>query len=160
MLARKLIEQGVACVEVNSGMGWDMHGQIFAGLTRQMPQVDKAIGTFVKDLKERGLLEHTVIVTMSEFARTPRINQNAGRDHYPRTGSLLIGGGKIKPGQVYGSTDAGRESVKENPVSIGDLFATLYAALGVKEDEQIRDNIGRPSKLAGDKAKIVTQLVG
>lgn len=158
MLARKLTEAGAACVEVNTG-GWDMHNQIFPALERRLPEIDNGIGTLLKDLKERGRLQDTVVVTLSEFGRTIRVNNNAGRDHNPGLWSVLIAGGNIVGGQVYGKTSAGADSIEENPVSTADLFATIYAALGFDKEAQIRDNLGRPSPLAGDKAKPVSALL-
>jgi hypothetical protein len=158
LLARKLTEAGAACVEVNTG-GWDMHNGIFPALERRLPEIDTGIGTLLKDLSERGRLQDTVVVTLSEFGRTIRVNNNAGRDHNPGLWSVLIAGGNIVGGQVYGKTSEGADSIVENPVSTGDLFATIYAALGFDRDAQIRDNLGRPSPLAGDKAKPVSALL-
>jgi Protein of unknown function (DUF1501) len=158
LLARKLTEAGAACVEVNTG-GWDMHNGIFPQLERRLPEIDSGIGTLLKDLYERGRLQDTVVVTLSEFGRTIRVNNNAGRDHNPGLWSVLIAGGNIIGGQVYGKTSEGADSIVENPVTTGDLFATIYAALGFDKDAQIRDNLGRPSPLAGDKAKPVLALL-
>lgn len=158
LLARKLTEAGAACVEVNTG-GWDMHNGIFPALERRLPEIDSGIGTLLKDLYERGRLQDTVVVTLSEFGRTIRVNNNAGRDHNPGLWSVLVAGGNIVGGQVYGKTSEGADSIVENPVSVGDLFATIYAALGFEKDAQIRDNLGRPSPLAGDKAKPVAALL-
>ncbi len=151
LLARKLVEAGCVCVEVSLG-GWDMHNGIFNALaTRALPTLDKAMGSLVEDLAKTGRIKDVAIVWMGEFGRTPRINQNGGRDHYPRAWSVVIGGGAIKGGQVYGSTDAGGEAVKDNPVKVGDLFATLYKAIGLDPTTQIRDNIGRPLPIAEGK---------
>jgi uncharacterized protein (DUF1501 family) len=90
-------------------------------------------------------------VWMGEFGRTPRINQNAGRDHWARCWSVVVGGGAIKGGQVYGSTNKDGTDVQDNPCSVGDLFATLYTALGIPADKEIRDPNGRPRKIVGDK---------
>ena len=158
LLARKLTEAGAACVEVNTG-GWDMHNQIFPALERRLPEIDNGIGTLLKDLKDRGRLQDTVVVTLSEFGRTIRVNNNAGRDHNPGLWSVLIAGGNVVGGQVYGKTSAGADSIEENPVSTGDLFATIYAALGFDKEAQIRDNLGRPTPLAGEKAKPVAALL-
>ncbi|HKA07131.1 MAG TPA: DUF1501 domain-containing protein [Gemmataceae bacterium] len=158
LLARKLTEAGAACVEVNTG-GWDMHNGIFPQLERRLPEIDSGIGTLLKDLSERGRLQDTVVVTLSEFGRTIRVNNNAGRDHNPGLWSVLIAGGNIIGGQVYGKTSEGADSIVENPVSTGDLFATIYAALGFEKDAQIRDNLGRPSPLAGEKAKPISALL-
>jgi hypothetical protein len=158
LLARKLTEAGAACVEVNTG-GWDMHNGIFPQLERRLPEIDSGIGTLLKDLKERGRLQDTVVVTLSEFGRTIRVNNNAGRDHNPGLWSVLIAGGNVVGGQVYGKTSEGADSIVENPVTTGDLFATIYAALGFDKEAQIRDNLGRPSLLAGEKAKPVAALL-
>jgi len=158
LLARKLTEAGAACIEVNTG-GWDMHNGIFPQLERRLPEIDSGIGTLLKDLSERGRLQDTVVVTLSEFGRTIRVNNNAGRDHNPGLWSVLIAGGNIIGGQVYGKTSEGADSIVENPVSTGDLFATIYAALGFEKDAQIRDNLGRPSPLAGEKAKPISALL-
>jgi len=158
LLARKLTEAGAACVEVNTG-GWDMHNNIFPQLTRRLPEIDAGIGTLLKDLKDRGRLQDTVVVTLSEFGRTIRVNNNAGRDHNPGLWSVLIAGGNIIGGQVYGKTSEGADSIVENPVKVGDLFATIYAALGFDKDAQIRDNLGRPSLLAGEKSKPISALL-
>jgi hypothetical protein len=160
LLARKLVEVGASCVVVNSGFGWDMHQQIATGLNRQLPAMDNAIATLVEDLKQRGLYKDVVVTLLTEFDRTPRINQNAGRDHWPRTNSVLLGGGLVKGGQVYGSTNDAGDAIKDNPVNMNDLFATFFAAMGIKPDTQVRDNLGRPSPIAGDKAKVITELVG
>jgi hypothetical protein len=158
LLARKLTEAGAACVEVNTG-GWDMHNGIFPQLDRRLPEIDAGIGALLKDLKDRGRLQDTVVVTLSEFGRTIRVNNNGGRDHNPGLWSVLVAGGNIKGGQVYGKTSEGADSIVENPVTVGDLFATVYAALGFDKEAQIRDNLGRPSPLAGEKAKPIAALL-
>jgi uncharacterized protein (DUF1501 family) len=158
LLARKLTEAGASCVEVNTG-GWDLHNGIFPQLERRLPEIDSGIGALLKDLSERGRLQDTVVVTLSEFGRTIRVNNNAGRDHNPGLWSVLIAGGNVIGGQVYGKTSEGADSIVENPVSTGDLFATIYAALGFERDAQIRDNLGRPSPLAGEKAKPISALL-
>jgi hypothetical protein len=171
LLARKLVEAGVACVEVSLG-GWDNHQNIFPILADQrLPVMDGGMAALVEDLAHSGRLKDTVIVWMGEFGRTPRINQNAGRDHYPRAWSVVVGGGGIKGGMVYGSTNADGTEVKDKPVRVGDLYATLYAGLGLEDMHgQIRDNLGRPRALAAnptpgnptldDKAEPVKDLLG
>jgi hypothetical protein len=160
LLARKLVEAGVSCVEVNLG-GWDMHNNIFSSLHGgrggnrmgggNADRLDKGFGTLMKDLADRGLLESTVVLWMGEFGRTPRINQNGGRDHWARCWSVVLGGGSIKGGQVYGSTDSDGTSVKDDACQIGDVFATVYQALGISPDTEIRDPLGRPRKITGEK---------
>ncbi len=160
LLARKLVEAGVSCVEVDLG-GWDNHNNIFpalhsvAGANNRRgglaDRLDKGMGALVKDLVDRGLWKNTVLVWMGEFGRTPRINQNAGRDHWARCWSVVVGGGGIKGGQVYGSTDKDGANVKDNPVTIGDFFATVYEGLGMSSTLEIRDPLGRPRKVIGEK---------
>jgi len=159
IMARRLLESGVSAVELTLG-GWDTHNANFNALaTRQLPPLDKAMGTLVKDLVDRGMWQNTVLVWMGEFARTPRINQNAGRDHWARCWSIVIGGGAIRGGQAYGSTDQDGMAVAENPVRIGDVFATLYRGLGIDPGTQVRDNIGRPFAIAGGGGRPIQGLV-
>lgn len=159
LMARKLVEAGVTAVEVDLG-GWDLHQNTHATLqTQRLPVLDKAMGTLVRDLVDRGMWKNTVVVWMGEFGRTPRINQNAGRDHWARCWSVVVGGGAIKGGQAYGSTDEGGTSVKDNPVTITDLFATVYKGLGLDPATQVRDNLGRPLSIAGDNPKPIADLV-
>jgi uncharacterized protein (DUF1501 family) len=110
------------------------------------------MGALVADLVDRGMWKNTVLVLMGEFGRTPKINPNGGRDHWARCWSVVVGGGGIKGGSVYGSTDKDGTSVKDNPCSVGDLYATLYSALGINPDTEIRDPLGRPRKISGEKA--------
>jgi hypothetical protein len=148
LLARRLVEAGVTCVEVDLG-GWDLHQGVFPALKNQrLPTLDKAMGTLVKDLVARGLWKNTVVMWLGEFGRTPRINANAGRDHWARCWSVVLGGGGIKGGIAYGSTDSDGTSVRENQVGVGDLFATVYKGMGLDPALQIRDNLGRPMKIA------------
>jgi hypothetical protein len=166
LIARKLVEAGVSCVEVGLG-GWDNHNNIFSALHNSRPgqgglvdRLDKGFGTLMKDLEERGLLKNTVVVWMGEFGRTPRINQNAGRDHWGRCWSVALGGGNLKGGVAYGSTSKDGMDVKDNPVTVGDLFATLYQGLGINPDTEIRDPLGRPRKITGEKGgKPIAELV-
>lgn len=163
LLARKLVEAGTACVQVSLG-GWDMHNGIFNALAnRALPTLDKAMGTLVKDLEQRGKLKDTLIVWMGDFGRTPRINQNAGRDHYPRAWSVVLGGGNIKGGVAYGSTDKDGTEAKDNKVGILDLYATIYRGLGIdptpETNASVRDNLGRPYYIAGDKPNWIKDLV-
>lgn len=142
LLARKLAEQGVSCIEIDLG-GWDNHQNIFNTIrTGNGPRLDKGMGNLVKDLVERGMWKNTVVMWMGEFGRTPRINQNGGRDHWARCWSVVIGGGALKGGQAYGSTSKDGLDVKDKPCSIGDLFATVYKGLGLDPTTQVRDNLG------------------
>ena len=159
LLAKKLLDAGVSCVEVSLG-GWDMHAGIFPALARTLPNLDAGMAALTEDLAKTGKLKDTVIVWMGEFGRTPKINQNGGRDHWPRCWSVVVGGGNLKGGIAHGSTNADGTEVKDNPAKIGDLYATLYAGLGLDPATQIRDNLGRPTAIAGDKAVPIKELVG
>ncbi|AWM37752.1 hypothetical protein GobsT_42320 [Gemmata obscuriglobus] len=155
LLARKLVEAGVSCVEVSLG-GWDMHNGIFNALaTRALPTLDKGMGALMRDLADRGRLKDTVVVWMGDFGRTPRINQNGGRDHYPRAWSVVLGGGNIKGGVVYGATDKDGTAAVDNPASVNDMYGTIYRALGIdptpEQNASVRDNLGRPYYVAGEK---------
>jgi hypothetical protein len=148
LMARRLVEAGVSAVEISLG-GWDTHNANFNALaTRQLPTLDRAMASLVKDLVDRSMWRNTVLVWMGEFGRTPRINQNNGRDHWARCWSVVVGGGAIRGGQAYGSTDADGMDVAENPVRVGDVFATIYRGLGIDPNTQIRDPIGRPFAIA------------
>jgi len=151
LLARKLVEKGVSCVEVDLG-GWDNHANIFNTIkTGNGPRLDKGIGTLVKELNERGMWKNTVVVWMGEFGRTPRINQNGGRDHWGRCWSVMVGGGAIKGGVAYGATSKDGMDIDKDPVRIGDLYATLYKGLGIDPSTKVRDNLGRPLEIAEGK---------
>lgn len=155
LLARKLVEAGTAAVQITLG-GWDLHNNTHATLANQrLPVLDKAMGTLVRDLDERGKLKDTVIVWMGDFGRTPRINQNAGRDHWSRCWSVVVGGGGIKGGVVYGATNADGTGVAKDEVGVPDLYGTLYRALGIdptpETNASIRDNLGRPYYIAAEK---------
>jgi hypothetical protein len=157
LLARKLVEKGVSCVEVDLG-GWDMHNGIFNAIrTGNGPRLDKGMGNLVKELNERGMWKNTVVLWMGEFGRTPRINQNGGRDHWGRCWSVVVGGGALKGGVAVGATSKDGMDVDKDPVRIGDLFATVYKGLGIDPASKVRDNLGRPLELA--EGKVIPSLV-
>ena len=147
LLARRLIEHDVRAVEVSFG-GWDMHNNVFISAPDKCRILDQAVGALLTDLDKRGKLEDTVVVLTTEFGRTPRINQNAGRDHYPKAFSSVIAGGGIKGGTVWGKTSAGAEEVEENPVKIPDFNATIAYALGLPLDNVIYSPSKRPFTVA------------
>jgi hypothetical protein len=148
LLARKLVEQGVTAVEVDLG-GWDNHANIFNTIKNgNGPRLDKGMGQLVKDLVDRGMWKNTVVMWMGEFGRTPKINQNTGRDHWARCWSIVVGGGAINGGVAYGSTGSDGMDIKDNPCSIGDVFATVFKGLGVDPGTKVRDNLGRPLPIA------------
>lgn len=159
LMARRLVEAGVTFVEVALG-GWDTHANAFDTLSRRLlPELDKAMGALVEDLSRSGLLESTLVVWMGEFGRTPRINQNAGRDHWPRGWSVVMGGGGLKGGQVVGATDRDGVEVTDRPVGVMDLVATMARAMTVDLATQYTTPRGRPYKLV-DGGKPIAELFG
>jgi hypothetical protein len=158
VMARRLVEAGVSAVEIQLG-GWDTHNQNFDALrTRQLPPLDRAMGSLVEDLVERSMWQNTVLVWMGEFGRTPRINQNNGRDHWARSWSIVVGGGAMPGGRVHGATTADGMDVARDRVSIGDVFASIYRALGIDPGNQVRDAIGRPFAIAGMQGRPINSL--
>jgi len=156
LLARRLVEHDVRAIEVSFG-GWDMHNNVFISAPEKCQILDQAVGALLNDLEKRGKLDDTVVVLTTEFGRTPRINQNAGRDHYPKAFSSVIAGGGIKGGTVWGETDEGAENVIENPVKIPDFNATVAYALGLPLDNVIYSPSKRPFTVS-HKGKPVLDL--
>ncbi len=156
LLARKLVENGVRVVEVVAG-GWDMHQDIAGGTGDRIPELDQALSTLIKDLDSRGLLQSTLIALGTEFGRTPDINMNSGRDHYPAAYSCILAGGGVKGGTVYGETDGMGKKVKANPVKPEDFLATIGYGLGLNLDETVYSPTQRPFTFA-DKGQPVTAL--
>lgn len=149
LLARRLVEAGVTFVEVTSN-GWDTHEGNWDRIQRLAGTVDPGMAALVADLKERGMLERTLVIWMGEFGRTPTINARGGRDHYPRAFNIMLAGAGIKGGQVIGATDKNGREVKDRPVTVPDLFCSLYQALKInprKENISGTGTIGRPIKL-------------
>ena len=157
LLARRLVERGVTFVEVRSG-NWDTHQNNFEECARNAAEVDPGTAMLLKDLKDRGLLQHTVVVWMGEFGRTPKINPREGRDHYPRAFSMMMAGGGIRGGQVYGASSADGSEIAENPVTVPDLMRTVCKALGVNADHENMSPQGRPLKIV-DGGKEISQLL-
>lgn len=157
LLARRLVEAGVPFVEVDLG-GWDNHQGIFRTLENdRLPVLDKAMAALTEDLEQRGLLKDTMIVWMGEFSRTPRINADAGRDHWARAWSVVVGGGGIKGGQAVGSTNADGTEVVGEPYSSEDLMASVCQGLGISLETTFTSRNGRPMKIA-NSGKIIKEL--
>jgi hypothetical protein len=161
LLARRLIESGVRLVTVCTGrrfdQTWDTHRNNFALLKESiLPYADRAFSALIDDLAERGMLDDTLVVAMGEFGRTPKVGQvtsgagadAAGRDHWPHCYSILLAGGGIKPGVVYGSSDSFAAYPKNNPVTPEDIAATVYQALGLSSETVLHDPLNRPHALA------------
>jgi hypothetical protein len=158
LLARRLVQTGVTFVEVRSS-GWDTHQQNNEKVATLAQHVDPALAALIRDLKEHGMLGKTLVVWMGEFGRTPKINANAGRDHYPKVFNVALAGGGIKGGQVIGASNADGTEIKDRPVSVSDLMATLCHALKVDATKEVQTPIGRPIKVV-DGGKVVTELFG
>jgi hypothetical protein len=157
LMARRLVEAGVPFVEVDMG-GWDTHQNNFTSLERQkLPDLDKAMTALVTDLKDRGLFESTAIVWMGEFGRTPRINGNAGRDHFARAWSAVVGGAGFKRGTVVGKTNEDGTQVDSEPYTSQDLMASVLKSLGISLETTFTSKSGRPMKIA-NSGKVIKEL--
>ena len=157
LMARRLVEVGVPFVEVGLG-GWDNHQNIFPTLRdTKLPMLDQGMSALVEDLEQRGLLEDTAIIWMGEFSRTPRINQNAGRDHWARSWSVVVGGAGMKGGIAVGATNEDGTRVETEPYSSQDVMASVCKALGISLQTTYTSNSGRPMKIA-NSGKVITEL--
>ena len=157
LMARRLVETGVPFVEVNLG-GWDLHQDCFNQLQTKLPEMDVAMSALVEDLGTRGLLDNTVVLWMGEFGRTPRINGNAGRDHWARSWSVVAGGGGIEGGRVVGATNEDGTRVTTEPYSSEDLMATVCQTMGISLEKSFTATNGRPMKIAGG-GKVIMDLL-
>jgi len=157
LLARRLAQTGVRFVEVSFG-GWDTHQDNFETVETKSAELDKAVSTLIQDLRHKEIYGRTVVMLASEFGRTPRINPNKGRDHYPQVWSTVIGGGGIQPGRIIGKSDAGK-GVLKRPVRVGELHATLCKALGIDHAQTNYSPDKRPFRIVQDKsAKPIEEL--
>ncbi len=147
LLARRLVEAGVTFVTVLSGGEWDTHADNFATLKRSLPPVDRALAALATDLYERGLDRKVMLLVSGEFGRTPTINPQAGRDHWPGAFSVLFSGGGLQVGQVIGATDTKAAYPTTHPYSPGDVLATVYDFLGVDFTHEFHDRSGRPVRV-------------
>jgi hypothetical protein len=147
LMARRLVEAGVRCVTLAFG-SWDMHGGNFSRLREQLPMLDRGVAALVQDLHDRGLDEDVSVVVWGEFGRTPRVNKDAGRDHWPQASCALLAGGGLRTGQVIGSTNRLGEVPQDRPVHYQNVFATLYHNLGIDvTSTTLPDQSGRPQYL-------------
>ncbi|MDA7979137.1 MAG: DUF1501 domain-containing protein [Pirellulales bacterium] len=157
LMARRLVEAGVRFVTLSYG-GWDMHDNIHNGFNRSMPPFDRAFATLIADLDQRGLLDSTLVAVASEFGRTPKINNNAGRDHWPKVYSVVLAGGGIKRGIVHGSSDATASEPEDNPLTVQDWATTMYKCLGIVADKELMAPGDRPVEIC-DGGKVVEELL-
>ena len=157
LLARRLVEAGVPVVQINAGAGdlaggsgdnWDTHRGHFPKMKKRLlPVFDQAFSALLTDLEQRGMLEETLVTVLTDFGRTPKINNNGGRDHYPAVYSQIIAGGGIRGGQVYGSSDSNGAQPELNPCSPSDYHATVFKALGINPRAELHDLEGRPFQI-------------
>ncbi len=157
LLARRLVEAGSRFVTLTYG-GWDMHDNINNGIRAQVPPLDQAFATLIDDLDSRGLLDSTLVCIASEFGRTPKINGTAGRDHWPKVFSIVMAGGGIKRGQVYGSSDATASEPEVDMLSVQDWATTMYHCLGIVADKELMAPGDRPIEIV-DGGKVVKPLL-
>lgn len=146
LVARRLVESGIPFVEIQRG-GWDMHNNLWQNMPNVASQVDQGLSTLLQDLKQRGLLEKTLVICLGEFGRTPKLNGNGGRDHWAKNFNLLIGGGGVKGGGCVGETSADGMEIKDRPVTVDDLFATICTAMTIDSDEELITPEGRPLRI-------------
>lgn len=158
LIARRLVEAGVRVVTVAYGF-WDTHGGNFSHLRQHLPMFDKGISALIGDLSERGLNEDVSLVVWGEFGRTPKINANAGRDHWAPVQSALFAGGGMHVGQVVGATDGQGAFAKTNPIHFRDVLATIYHRLGIDSHQLVRDTSERPVMILPEEATPIRALV-
>lgn len=158
LLARRLVEKGVRFVQVNRG-GFDNHGNIFPAMTNHGGIMDPAIGSLIADLDSTGLLKRTMVIVLSEFGRTPRINNNAGRDHWARVFSGFFAGGGVKGGNVVGSSDIDGMEPKDRPVKVPEIHASICHALGINHNKKVMTPLQRPMRLVDEPGEPIKELL-
>jgi uncharacterized protein (DUF1501 family) len=152
--ARRLVEAGVGCVTVYVLGIWDTHSDNFKGLRNLLPIIDRGLSFLVEDLHDRGMEKDVTVVMWGEFGRTPKINPQAGRDHWLPVMSTIVAGGGLKMGQVIGSTDARGENAKDRPYSVQQVLATLYRTIGIDPGMTFPNASGRPMYLLDDREPV------
>jgi uncharacterized protein (DUF1501 family) len=167
LAARRLVEAGVRVVTLSYGR-WDWHGKASDGDSRtnfenariHVPMLDRGLSALVEDLQQRGMLDDVTVVVWGEFGRTPQINKNGGRDHWPAVACALLAGGGLRTGQVIGATDAWAGYAKDRPVHVRDILATLYHTLGIDvTGHTLQDPFGRPMALFEGNHQPVKELI-
>jgi uncharacterized protein (DUF1501 family) len=159
LLARRLVEAGVRCVTLAFSR-WDWHNANFQQGREDMPMLDQAVSALVEDLHQRGLSNDVSVIVWGEFGRTPQINKDAGRDHWPKVSCALLAGGGMRTGQVIGATNRLGEEPKDRPVHFGEVFATLYHNLGIDPHRTtLPDLAGRPQYLVDEDHQPIRELI-
>jgi hypothetical protein len=157
LMARRLVEGGVRFVSLTYG-GWDHHTRVKQGIDQQLPQFDKAFAALINDLDARKLLDSTLVMVSSEFGRTPKVNQNEGRDHWPRVFSIVLAGGGIKKGLIYGSSDPTGSEPADSPFTVEEMASTIYHQLGINPEKKLISPGGRPIDIVRG-AQVVDALI-
>jgi hypothetical protein len=157
LLARRLVEAGTRFVTLTYG-GWDMHNGIEAGIKTQVPALDQGFAALISDLDDRGLLDSTLVCIASEFGRTPKINATAGRDHWPKVFSIVMAGGGVKRGIVYGKSNATASEPEEDALTVKDWATTVYNQLGIVADKELMAPGDRPIEII-DGGKVIQELI-
>jgi hypothetical protein len=143
LLARRLVAAGVRLVSLTYG-GWDMHSNIKGGMGGQLPAFDQAFAALIRDLDRTGLLKETIVMVSSEFGRTPKVNATAGRDHWPKVFTVVLAGGGLKKGYVYGTSDSTASEPEDDPLTVEDLAMTVYHQLGINGEKKLMAPGNRP----------------
>lgn len=157
LMARRLVEAGVRFVTLTYG-GWDMHSNIENSIKSQVPALDQGFATLISDLSERGMLDETLVCIASEFGRTPKINGNAGRDHWPKVFSVVLAGGGVKGGFVFGSSNSTASEPENDPLSVMDWATTIYHTIGIVADKELMAPGDRPIEIV-DGGKVRRELL-
>ncbi len=157
LLARRLVAAGVRMVTVEFG-GWDYHTQIAGQMNSQVPPLDQAFACLINDLERSGLLKRTLVMVSSEFGRTPKINKDAGRDHWPKVFSVVLAGGGVKRGYIHGASNATASEPERDPIGPEDLATTVYSLLGIVADKELMAPGNRPIEIV-DNGKVVKELL-
>ncbi len=158
LLARRLAESGVRFISLTAG-GWDHHDDIKGGIEKNLPPVDKAVAALLRDLENRGMLDDTLVMLTSEFGRTPKINKNNGRDHWPRVFSVMLAGGGVQKGLIYGKSNALAAEPEEDKVGVADLATTVYNQIGINADKVLMAPGGRPIEIVAGGSVIEDLLI-
>ncbi len=157
LMARRLVAAGVRLVSLTYG-GWDMHNGVANGMRQQMPAFDQAFSALINDLDRTGLLGRTLVMVSSEFGRTPKINKDAGRDHWPKVFSVVLAGGGVKKGLIFGASNATASEPERDPIGPEDLATTVYHQLGIVADKELMAPGNRPIEIV-DGGKVRNELL-
>ncbi len=157
LIARRLVEAGARCVTVTYG-AWDTHAFHYRGIETQLPDLDRAFAGLIQDLDQRGMLDSTLVLVSSEFGRTPKVNAGGGRDHWPRVFSIVMAGGGVKRGQIYGASDALAAEPADNPLGVEDYITTVYHLLGIDASKSLMSPGDRPQPIVTN-GKVVQGLL-